>query len=136
MPGPGADPNRLRPRGHEIKGMMATNKSRWLWLLQSISGIALVVLVGLHWIAQHYLAAGGLRTYAEVVVYLQQPIALALELTFPVVVTGHALLGVRAILGDLSLPARLQRFIDMAVWTVGVLTVLYGLQLIWQIVQQ
>ncbi len=115
---------------------METSKSLWLWLLQSISGIGLIGLVGLHWVAQHYLAAGGLRDYAQVVAYLRQPVALALELAFLIVVAAHALMGVRAILADLSLPARLRRAMDMALWAAGLVTVLYGLQLTWQIIQQ
>jgi succinate dehydrogenase hydrophobic anchor subunit len=116
--------------------MMGTGKSRWLWLLQSISGMILIVLVGLHWAAQHYIASGGLRTYTEVLAYLQQPLALGLELAFLIVVTGHALMGIRAILGDLGLPPRYQRSIDTALWATGLLTVLYGVQLTWQIIQQ
>ncbi len=113
---------------------MTADKSRWLWLLQALSGGALVAFVGLHWVAQHYLAAGGLRTYAEVVAYLKQPAALALELTFLVVVTAHALIGVRGIIADLGLSPRLQRSADLALWVVGALTVLYGRQLTWQII--
>jgi succinate dehydrogenase / fumarate reductase, membrane anchor subunit len=115
---------------------MEVNRSRWLWLLQALSGMALIVLVGMHLTAQHYLAAGGLRTYAEVVAYLRHPVALGLELSFLVMVTVHALIGVRAILGDLSLPPRLQRSIDVALWAVGLVTILYGLQLTWQVMQQ
>ncbi len=115
---------------------METNKSRWLWLLQSVSGVGLIGLVGLHWIAQHYLTAGGLRDYAQVVAYLKQPVTLGLDLAFLIVVAAHALIGVRAILTDLSLPARLRRAIDMALWAAGLVTVLYGLQLTWQIIQQ
>ena len=114
---------------------MEANKSRWLWLLQSLSGVALIALVGAHLTAQHYLATGGLRTYAEVVSYLRQPVAMGLELAFLVVVTGHALMGVRAILSDINLSSRLRRSTDMVLWAIGFVTVLYGLQLTWQVIQ-
>ena len=113
---------------------MEIGKSRWSWMLQSTSGIALVALLGLHWTAQHYLAAGGLRTYAEVVAYLRQPVALILEVAFLGVVTGHALLGVRALISDLGLRPGFQRSVDIALWAAGFVTVLYGLQLTWQII--
>ena len=114
---------------------MEAGKSRWYWLVQALSGAALIVLVGVHLIAQHFLAAGGLRTYAEVVAYLREPVALGLEISFLVVVAAHALMGVRAIFADLDLSANVQRSIDMALWAVGVVTVLYGLQLTWQVIQ-
>ncbi len=113
-----------------------TSKSRWVWLLQCASGAGVIGLVGVHWVAQHYLEAGGLRSYQEVVAYLRQPAAFGLEAAFLIVVTAHALLGVRGVLTDLGLPARLRRPIDTALWTVGLLTVLYGLQLTWQTIGQ
>ncbi len=115
---------------------MNKNGSRMLWLLQVVLGILLILLLGAHWIAQHYLAEGGLRNYAEVAAYLKQPIILALEITFLVVITAHALLGVRAILTDLGLQTHWQRALDATLWLIGLLTVLYGIQLVWQIVHQ
>jgi succinate dehydrogenase / fumarate reductase membrane anchor subunit len=114
---------------------MRTDTSRWSWVLQSVSGLALIVLLGLHWTAQHYLATGGLRSYSEVVAYLREPVALVLELAFLAVVTGHALLGIRAIIADIGLRPAVQRSVDLALWTAGLMTVLYGLQLTWQIIR-
>ncbi len=108
------------------------NKSRtgWGWLGQAISGVALVGLLGLHWVAQHYLAAGGMRTYADVVAYLGNPLAVLLELAFLVVVTYHALMGMRAILLDLGPGERLTRLLDTGLILVGIATVLYGIELL------
>ncbi len=108
--------------------------ARWIWIIQAVSGIALVGLVAAHLVAQHYLAAGGLRTYAEVVDYLRQPVALGLELAFLVVVTAHALLGVRAIIVDLGPSRRLQQRTDIALWIVGFAMVVYGIQLTGRII--
>jgi succinate dehydrogenase membrane anchor subunit len=115
---------------------MDNNKARWLWLFQVVSGMALTLMLGTHWIVQHYLASDGLRSYAEVVTFLKQPIVLTLEIAFLIVVTGHALIGVRAILVDLGPRPGLQRSIDIAFWFVGILTVAYGVQLAWQIIHQ
>jgi succinate dehydrogenase cytochrome b556 subunit len=97
---------------------------------QAISGIVLVGLLGLHWVAQHYLAVGGLRTYSEVVAYLQNPLVLLLELAFLVVVTYHALMGVRAILLDLGPNQRLTQLLDIGLILVGVATILYEIDLL------
>ena len=113
---------------------MTGRGARWLWLGQAVSGVLLVVLAGVHWIVQHYLAASGLRTYAEIIAYLRQPVALLLEITFLVVVTVHALLGVRAIIADLGRAAKLQRGIDACLWLAGIATVSYGIQLTWQVI--
>ncbi len=102
---------------------------RWGWLLQAMSGILLVVLVGLHWVAQHFLASGGLRTYSDVVAYLRQPIIFGLEAAFLIVVTAHALLGVRAILLDFGLSPSADHVLRWALAVVGAATVWYGLDL-------
>jgi succinate dehydrogenase hydrophobic anchor subunit len=106
--------------------------SAWLW--QVFTGVGLVILLGLHFIANHFIAKGGLRNFADVVAYLRNPIILGLELLFLVFVTTHALLGVRAILLDLGFSERTEKRLSQALTGVGVLTVGYGLWLTWVII--
>lgn len=106
--------------------------SSWLW--QVISGVGLVILLGLHIIANHFIAKGGLRDFTDVLAYLRNPIFLVLEVLFLVAVTSHALLGVRAILMDFGLPARAEKLLSRALTAVGALTVAYGLWLTWIII--
>jgi succinate dehydrogenase hydrophobic anchor subunit len=107
--------------------------STWLW--QVVSGIGLVTLLGLHIIANHFIAKGGLRDFANVLAYLRSPIFLVLEVLFLVVVTTHALLGLRAILMDFGLSDRAEKRLSQALTAVGVLTVGYGLWLTWVIIR-
>ena len=115
--------------------MINKTKAGWAWLLQTISGAVLVLLLGLHWVAQHYLAAGGLRNYTEVVEYLRQPAVLALEMAFLAVVTSHALLGVRSIALDLNPHPVILKTLNVFLFFFGLITVVYGMQLVWQILQ-
>ncbi len=124
----------LQRLANQTAKMSNVHAAPWIWLVQAVSGIALIGLVGAHMVAQHYLAAGGLRTYGEAVDYLRQPVALGLELGFLVVVTAHALLGVRAIVTDLGPSRGLQRSVDIGLWVVGFATVVYGMQLTGQII--
>lgn len=109
-------------------------RSSSAWLLQTFSGLAVIFLIGLHLIANHFIAAGGIRDYHDVVVYLSNPIVVVLEVLFLIVVTGHGLLGVRSILFDLGLSERLELFVSRALTVVGVLTIAYGLWLTWTII--
>ena len=97
----------------------------WLW--QVFTGIGLVVLLGLHMIANHFVAKGGLRNYDEVVAYLRNPAILSLEILFLLCVTTHALLGVRAIFLDFGLSDRDETILSQILKWIGVLTVGYGL---------
>jgi len=108
---------------------------RLLWYLQAISGGLLVLLAGVHWVAQHYVASGGLRSYAETVSFLRNPLAFGLEVTFLIVVTAHALLGVRAILMDFGPGKPVTRIINLALVAIGLLTVWYGIDLVLGIIQ-
>ncbi len=106
--------------------------SSWLW--KAFTGVALLLLLGLHFIANHFIAKGGLRDFADVVAYLRNPIILVLEVLFLVVVATHAMLGIRAILTDFGLSDRAEKRLSQALTTVGVLTVGYGLWLTWVII--
>ncbi len=106
--------------------------SSWLW--QVITGVALVLLLGLHLIANHFVARGGLRNFADVVAYLRTPVILVLEVLFLIIVTSHAMLGIRAILIDLGLSTRTEKLVSQVLTVVGILTVGYGLWLTWVII--
>ena len=109
-------------------------KKSWTWYWQVFTGIALLLLLGLHFIANHFIAKGGLRDFADVVAYLRSPIILVLEVLFLVVVATHAMLGMRALLLDFGLSERAERRLSQALTAVGVLTVGYGLWLTWVII--
>jgi succinate dehydrogenase hydrophobic anchor subunit len=104
------------------------------WLVQAGSGLLLLVLLCLHMIANHFVVPGGLQTYADVVRYLSNPVILILEMTFLVAVTGHAALGVRAILFDLGLSRRAGRNVSLALGALSIVAVAYGAWLTWQVI--
>ena len=106
--------------------------SAWLW--KAFTGVALLILLGLHFIANHFIAKGGLRDFADIVAYLRNPIILVLEVLLLVVVTIHAMLGVRAILLDFGLSDHAEKRLSQALSAVGALTVGYGLWLTWAII--
>ena len=107
--------------------------SAWLW--QVFTGVGLVLLLGLHFIANHFVARGGLRDFQEVVAYLRNPIILGLEVLFLLCVTTHALLGVRAILLDFGLSEPAERRVDRILKATGILTIGYGLAVTWIIIR-
>lgn len=108
----------------------------WSWILQAFTGVMLLVLLGLHMVAQHFVVEGGLRDYAQVVAWLSNPFVFLLEVGFLIIVTWHALLGVRAIVLDLGLKPTAERKLDVALTVVGVAAVLYGVWLSATIVSQ
>lgn len=99
------------------------------WLVQAITGLLLVVLLGLHMVAHHFVAEGGLRNYQDVLAYISNPAIFVIEVIFLLVVTPHAMLGVRAVLLDLGLSLKARKTIDNVLIVVGIVIVVYGIWL-------
>src|SRR5271165_1749590 len=100
------------------------------WILQVISGVLLIFLLGAHIVAQHFVVKGGLRDYAQVVSYLANPAVLAIESLFVVVLIWHAMLGLRAVLLDFGFGHRGQALITRGVVVLGAVTAAYSFWLI------
>ncbi len=109
-------------------------KATLTWYWQIFTGVALIFLLGLHFIANHFIAQGGIRDYADVVSYLRNPIILVWEVLFLIVVATHAMLGIRAIVIDFGISDRAEKRLSQALTVVGVLTVVYGFWLTWAII--
>jgi succinate dehydrogenase hydrophobic anchor subunit len=100
------------------------------WLLQAGLGIALVVLLAVHLIVNHWAAPQGLLTYEDVLHYYDIPGIAWMESIFLIVVTIHCLLGMHSILLDLNLRPRLTGIFSMLLILTGGMAILYGVWLI------
>jgi len=104
-------------------------KPAWGWILQAITGAALLVLVTLHMIANHFMVSRGLRDTADVQSYFSNPVVVAIEVTFLAVVVWHGLLGLRSILFDFGFSPGTERRITWILSVAGVAAVVYGVWL-------
>jgi succinate dehydrogenase cytochrome b556 subunit len=118
------------------KQLTRERASSWSWILQAFTGVMLIVLLGLHMVVQHFVVEGGLRNYQQVVEYLSNPFVFLLEIAFLIIVTWHALLGVRAILLDLGLKPSSEHKVTATLSIIGIITVAYGIWLSATIVAQ
>lgn len=112
------------------RGPFTTQTRIWRWT--AFTGIGLLVLVTIHMIAHHFVVEGigGLRTYRQVLEYVANPVMFTIECTFLVVVTIHAMLGLRSVLFDLNFGPRARVRINKGLVALGALTVAYGFVLI------
>lgn len=95
------------------------------WIGQAVSGLLLIVIVLLHMLLHHF-QAGGLLSADEVIRQVSNPALSILEISFVVVVTYHALVGIRAVIFDLSLSDSARRTVSRLITIVGIVTVVYG----------
>ena len=99
------------------------------WIVQAITGLLLILLLGLHMIAHHFIVEGGLRTFDQVIEYISNPVIFILEVLFLIVVTPHAMLGLQSILMDLGPSAKAERNIRWIVRILTILIIVYGVWL-------
>jgi succinate dehydrogenase hydrophobic anchor subunit len=119
-------------RTNERTGTERRGRQTLLWRATAYTGIGLVVLITVHMVAHHFVVqrTGGLRSYRQVLEYVANPVIFTIELLFLVVVTVHAMLGLRSVLFDLATGERARAWISRAVVVLGVVTVAYGITLI------
>lgn len=99
------------------------------WLLKIITGLFVVVFLGIHFIVNHLIAPEGLLTYSDVVKYYQNPIIVIMEISFLIVVVVHSFLGLRAILLDLNPSPGVLKTANYVLMVVGTVAVVYGVWL-------
>ena len=109
-----------------------TGRASVLWWATAISGVALLVLLTAHMIANHFVveSVGGLRNYHQVLEYISNPVIFTIESLFLIAVTIHAMLGLRSVLFDLTGSERHRAWIEWGLRMLGVLTLAYGFFLI------
>ncbi len=110
---------------------VAVSRSRsWAWTAGS--GVALLALVTIHMVAHHFVvrSIGGLRSYRDVLAYVGNPVIFVIESLFLVVVTIHAMFGLRSVLFDFGLTERTKRLVDRGLQVLGALTMAYGFVLL------
>ncbi len=94
------------------------------WIGQAVSGILLIIIVLLHMIFHHF--QEGLLSTNQVIAHVANPAIFILELLFVLVVTYHALLGIKAVIFDLKLSDSTRRKVSTGLTILGVLTAVYG----------
>lgn len=111
-------------------------ESTWLWLIKIVTGPLLVLVLGLHLVANHYLGtlASGLKSRADVIQYFQNPLIVGIEILFLVTVVTHSLIGLHGILLDLNPSRLLLRMITWLHLLLGAAAIVYGIWLTFAIV--
>lgn len=113
-----------------------SSENTWLWMLKSMTGILLVVLLGIHLVVNHFIGEGGLLTYADVVAYYQNPIIPIMEICFLAAVVSHSLIGLRGIVLDLNPSRKILKVFDVILVIGGLSAVAYGIWLVLVIVSK
>jgi len=110
---------------------MSANRDRSgsIWLFQAFSGLLLVLILGTHMIAHHFIVEEGLRDYQQVLDYVNNPIVFIIEMAFVILAVPHALLGIRSIIIDMRPSPGALRTINLVLTVFGAAAIIYGFYL-------
>ena len=93
----------------------------WLWLLQRVTAVLLVAILGVHlWLANFGQASASLRAILGVIL-----LGLALF---------HGLNGVRTVIFDFNVGVQGRKFTTMLLLLLGVLSLLFGTYGLWPLI--
>ena len=112
------------------KSSPKSGENVWLWLFKILSGVVLVVILGIHLVVNHLIGSNGLLTWQDVVSYYSHPIVPFLESLFIILVVPHSLIGLRGIFLDLHPSRGLLTAINWLFSLVGAVAIVYGVWLI------
>ncbi len=103
------------------------------WFLQRITGVLLILLVGIHMLVVHFIPMGfalaeqfGVASYQATYERLAGGWFLAIDWTLLVLALYHGLNGVRTVILDFSFGPRLNLLISVLFVLVGIILVFYG----------
>jgi succinate dehydrogenase hydrophobic anchor subunit len=105
-------------------------------MIKIVTGPLLVLVLGLHLVANHYLGtlASGLKSRADVIQYFQNPLIVGIEILFLITVVTHSLIGLHGILLDLNPSRALLRAVTWFHLLIGAAAIAYGIWLTFAIV--
>jgi succinate dehydrogenase hydrophobic membrane anchor protein len=86
------------------------------WFFQRVSGVALVVILGLHFTLLHYTGEPGPITYEKVAYRLANPYYKGLQLLFLVLALYHAMTGIKLFMDDYIHNPGWRTFLTGALW--------------------
>jgi succinate dehydrogenase hydrophobic anchor subunit len=108
----------------------------WLWLYKIVTGLFIIIFLGVHFVVNHLVAPTGLLTYDDVIRYYQVPIVPVMEIAFLILVVSHALVGLRSILLDLNPSDLVLKGVDTLFVLVGSGSIAYGIWLVVTVAQK
>ena len=96
------------------------------WLFQRVSGVALVVLLGIHFILIHYTGELGPVTYEKVAFRLADPMYKAMQLLFLLLGLYHAMNGIKLVIDDYVHARGWRVFLTSLNWVVTLFFLIFG----------
>jgi succinate dehydrogenase hydrophobic anchor subunit len=108
----------------------------WAWFFQRLSAVLLIIFLGIHLYASHFMDLGEhqtgdpLITFDDVTIRLDQLIYIVVDYGMLSMVLLHGLNGFRTVLFDFDMFVKRKKMVDVTLWVVGAATLVWGVVLL------
>jgi succinate dehydrogenase / fumarate reductase, membrane anchor subunit len=116
----------LRSVGGLVTPSAAVTQGAWAWVLQRITAVLLLVLLGTHLAVLHFVPANLSINFLGVAARMQSVLYLLIDGGLLAVGLYHALNGVRNVLFDYVVGVRPRRAINTVMWILGIAFAFWG----------
>jgi succinate dehydrogenase hydrophobic anchor subunit len=114
---------------------IATTKvaGTWAWALQRLSAVLLIVFLGIHIYASHFMNLGEetagdtLITFEDVSIRLDQLLYIIVDYGMLSMILFHGLNGLRTVMFDFDIFAKRHKLVDVGLWILGLATLVWGI---------
>jgi succinate dehydrogenase hydrophobic anchor subunit len=114
---------------------IATTKvaGTWAWFFQRLSAVLLIVFLGIHLYASHFMDLGdhqsgeALISFDDVTLRLDQLFYIVVDYGMLSMVLMHGLNGLRTVMFDFDMFVKRKKYVDVGLWVVGIATLIWGI---------
>ena len=105
----------------------------WAWFFQRLSAVLLIVFLGIHLYASHFMDLGehqsgeALISFDDVTVRLDQLFYIVVDYGMLSMVLMHGLNGLRTVMFDFDMFVKRKKYVDVGLWVVGIATLIWGI---------
>lgn len=112
---------------------VATSKvaGTWPWFLQRLSGVLLIVLLGIHIFVSHFWHVGEDITVDSVNERLRELTYIVVDYSMLALVLYHGLNGTRTVLLDFDRFAKRRKGVDVGLTVLGIAMMIWGIVILW-----
>ncbi len=108
---------------------IATSKvaGTWAWFIQRLSAVLLIVLLGIHIYVSHFWHVGEELTVGNISERLREAVFIVIDYSLLAMVLLHGLNGFRTVLFDFDRFTKRKRAVDLGLWALGIVMMVWGI---------
>lgn len=116
------------PAASGATGALPSGAARgvWGWLLQRVTAVGLVLVLGVHLYVLHFTGADAFLTVAGVSVRLRTLTYMVVDYSLLGLALYHGLYGLRSVILDYVSRERTARAVTAGIWALGLVAFVYG----------